>query len=77
MTDRARIRIAAAVTALFLAGVSAAGLASRDHRPRAVTPATAPAVTAPARAAAPGVATAGEPRGDDDWERHEESDEDD
>jgi hypothetical protein len=37
MTDKARIRIAAAVTALFLAGISAAGLAARDDRPQAAT----------------------------------------
>ena len=37
MTDKARIRIAAAVTALFLAGIGlqAAGPAARDHRPQA------------------------------------------
>ena len=33
MTDKARIRIAAAVTALFLAGISAAGLAAHDRQP--------------------------------------------
>jgi hypothetical protein len=32
MTDRARIRIAAAITALFLAGISTAGLTVRDRR---------------------------------------------
>jgi hypothetical protein len=42
-----------------------------------VAPAAAPAVTAPARAAAPDVAAAAEPRGDDDWEDHRESEEDD
>ncbi|MET0818751.1 MAG: hypothetical protein ABWZ67_14390 [Solirubrobacteraceae bacterium] len=35
MTDKTRIKIAAAVTALFLAGISAAGLAARDGQPQA------------------------------------------
>jgi hypothetical protein len=45
MTDKARIKIAAAVTALFLAGISAAGLATRDHQPQ---PATATSIARPA-----------------------------
>ena len=40
MTDKARIKIAAGVTALFLAGISAAGLAARDGQPQAATTAT-------------------------------------
>ena len=48
MTDKARIKIAAAVTALFLAGMSAAGLVARDHQPRtAATAPTAQTRTAP------------------------------
>ena len=46
MTDKARIKIAAAVTALFLAGMSAAGLAARDHQPRAAATAAAATRTA-------------------------------
>jgi hypothetical protein len=52
MTDTLRIRIAAAATALFLAGISAAGLTHRDHRLQPATPAASPAVVAaPATAA--------------------------
>ncbi|HLY47709.1 MAG TPA: hypothetical protein VKR21_00800 [Solirubrobacteraceae bacterium] len=45
MTDKLRIRLAAAVTALFLAGVSGAGLAAHAN----TTPVAAPAAaqTAP------------------------------
>ena len=49
MTDRARIKIAAIVTALFLAGICAAGLAVRDGQPQA-------AATAPAASTAPDAA---------------------
>ncbi|HET8953619.1 MAG TPA: hypothetical protein VFN44_24060 [Solirubrobacteraceae bacterium] len=42
MTDKARIKIAAVVTALFLAGICAAGLAVRDGQPQAAATATAP-----------------------------------
>ena len=35
MTDKTRIKIAAAVTALFLAGISAAGLTARSGEPQA------------------------------------------
>jgi hypothetical protein len=48
VTDRTRIRIAAAATALFLAVMSAAGLAVRDHPPQAaVAPTIQPAAAAP------------------------------
>ena len=51
MTDKARIKIATIVTALFLAGISTAGLTLHKHAPApATTPATAvqqPAVPAP------------------------------
>jgi hypothetical protein len=49
MTDKARIRIAAAVTALFVAGISFAGLAAREDGPVPAT--TTPAATAPATTA--------------------------
>lgn len=35
MTDKSRIKIAATITALFLAGISAAGLAARNDEPQA------------------------------------------
>ena len=66
VTDRARIRIAAAVTALFLAVLSAAGLAARDHSPQATASQSAqPAATA-SPVATPDVRIFGEEEGDDD-----------
>lgn len=59
MTDKARIKIAAGVTALFLGGLCAAGLAVRGGEPRA--PTTADASSAPTPA--PTAATSGEDRG--------------
>ena len=52
MTDKTRIKIAAAVTALFLAGISTVGLAARSDSPQktAVSHAAAPAVQPPATA---------------------------
>jgi hypothetical protein len=59
MTDKARIKIAATVTALFLAAVSVAGIATHTATPKAastaavaaaVQPAAAPAVAQPAQA---------------------------
>jgi hypothetical protein len=70
MADKVRIKIAAAVTALFLAGISVAGLAVRDDHPPAATAATAPAIAAPATARA---------RGDDnryEAERYEDAEDD-
>jgi hypothetical protein len=60
MTDKARIRIAASVTALFLAGISAAGLVAHDHRPQSAAPATAASI------ATPSANTTTAARGDDD-----------
>ena len=51
MTDKARIKIATFVTALFLAGISTAGVALHKHAP-ATAGATAPAA-ALQRAAVP------------------------
>ena len=48
MTDKARIKIAAGVTALLLAGICAAGLAIRDDQPQAAATAAAPAGETPA-----------------------------
>jgi hypothetical protein len=73
MTDKARIRIAAAITALFLAGISAAGLAARDHPRRAAATAAAPSIATPA----PNATAAA--RGDDDrydGEDYEEAEDD-
>ena len=78
MTDKTRIKIAAAVTALFLAGISAAGLAARDHQPRPATTATAPSMATPARTAATDESATGEARGDDrDQAEHDLESEDD
>ena len=77
MTDKVRIRIAAGVTALFLAAISAAGLAvGHGGAPSgaagpAATPAAQPAATA--GSAQPVVA----PRSDDDEGYEEEGGEDD
>ena len=60
MTDKARIKIAAGVTVLFLAGISAAGLAVRDGQSQAATAATSPS-SAPTEAA--DQPAAGEDRG--------------
>jgi hypothetical protein len=46
MTNRTRITLAAAVTALFLVGISAAGLAVRDGQPQAATTADVATATA-------------------------------
>ena len=55
MTDKTRIRIGAGVTVLFLAGISAAGLAARDGQPPATATAARPPATLPAPdGAAPG-----------------------
>ena len=64
MTDRARIRIAAAITAVFLAGISAAGLAAHDHQPQASTPAPATSTATPTENATAGDSDAA--RGEDD-----------
>jgi hypothetical protein len=70
MTDKARIRIAAAVTALFLVGISAAGLAARDDQPR---PATAAAAASIARSA-PTAAAEDEASGHDEHDGAERED---
>jgi hypothetical protein len=75
MTDKARFKIAAAVTALFLVGISAAGLAARDDRPQAATTATTPSIATPTRTAAADVSASGEARGDDDSYGEMEDDE--
>ena len=67
MADKTRIKIAAAVTALFLAGLSAAGLTFRDHRPQ---PTAAHAAVVPAAPAVRAV------RVDDRYEHHDEGDDD-
>ncbi|HJV95574.1 MAG TPA: hypothetical protein VJ608_06030 [Albitalea sp.] len=60
MTDKTRIKIAAIVTALFLAGISTAGLALHNAEPTtAATPAPAAAVI-PQPAAAPIARTSGD-----------------
>ena len=66
MTDKARIKIAAIVTALFLAGVSTSGLALHKHAP-ATAGVTTPATAVQQSAAIPGPQLSG-------GEDHEESD---
>jgi hypothetical protein len=51
MTDKARIKIAALVTALALAGASAVGIATHQHAAGALPP--APAAAVQQRAVAP------------------------
>ena len=77
MTHNTRIKIAAAVTALFLAGISAAGLAARDEQPQAAaTPAAQPApATQPPTAAPTSAGPAYDDQRDDD-ERYEENEDD-
>jgi hypothetical protein len=61
MTDALRIRIAAAVTALFIGGLTAAGVAVRsDDAAKAHATAAAPAaaVSAPAATVSPSAAAA-------------------
>jgi hypothetical protein len=58
MTDKARIKVAAAVTALFLAAISAAGVAMHGAPPQA---ATTPSVATQAQASTANVLAA---RGD-------------
>ena len=53
MTDKARIKIAALVTALFLAGASSVGIATHQHSSGALPPAPAAVVQQPAIAPAP------------------------
>jgi hypothetical protein len=72
MTDKARIKIAALVTALFLAGISTAGVALHKHAPvtaGAATPATS------VQQAATGPQLSGDDEHEDDgYASQEESD---
>jgi hypothetical protein len=66
MSHRTRIRIAAASTAVFLAGLSTAGIAVRsDHRPAATPQAAA---VSPQASAPRSDNTAGQPLGDEEHE---------
>jgi hypothetical protein len=67
MTDKARIKIAALVTALFLATISSVGLALHKHEPPTVGATTAAPAAVPQPTAAPGaqVFARGEQEGDD------------
>ena len=67
MTDRIRTRIAAAVTALFIAAVSATGIAT--HRPAATHGTATTAVAAqPSRATATPLPAAGADQQENDHE---------
>ena len=80
MAHKTRIKIAAAVTALFLAGISAAGLAARSGEPQAAigSPAAPTAEQTPTAVETQDAVTATEPsiniedRYDD--ARHEDAD---
>ena len=68
MTDKARIRIAALVTALFLATISALGLGLHHHQPAiAGTTTAAPAVLQPGTP----VSRRGEQEGDEPYQERE------
>jgi hypothetical protein len=74
MTDKARIKIAAIVTALFLAGISNAGLALHKHEPATVGATTpAPSVQHPAGVPGPQLSDDAEHEGYENGS-HEESD---
>jgi len=62
MTDKARIKIAAGVTALFLAGICAAGIAVRGGLPWAARTADARSVATPAPTAGADASASGEDR---------------
>jgi len=57
MTDRVRIRIAALVIAIFIGGLSIAGLAARHQGPAAAQPAQVQAQTQARSQAAPATTT--------------------
>ena len=67
MTDKARIKIAALVTALFLATISTLGLALHKHEPATAGATTAAPAAVQQPTAAPGtqVSARGEQEGDD------------
>ena len=67
MTDKARIKIAALVTALFLATISTLGLALHKHEPPTAGATTAAPAGVQQPTAAPGtqVSARGEREGDD------------
>jgi hypothetical protein len=70
MTDKARIKIAAVVTALFLGAISLAGIATRADAPKAVSAAPVTAVS-PRPAATVPTGTAGEYEDDERGEHNE------
>jgi hypothetical protein len=76
MTNKARIRVAAAVTALFLAGVSAAGLAVHsDGTAKKSAPAAASQSAASSTAASTPLAPLDDERYRDDVDLEAEGDE--
>jgi hypothetical protein len=77
MTDKTRIKIAAVVTALFLVGISAVGLAARTDQPQTAAASSAPALTAvqtPAAVRAPGAVPATQSSADEDERYDDERD---
>ncbi|MGZ5370157.1 MAG: hypothetical protein ACXWDD_12720, partial [Aeromicrobium sp.] len=76
MTDRTRIKIAAAITALFLAGISAAGLAAQGNQPQTAGTSTgAPAAQRPDAAVQQQNAAFEDPSYDDEGDEEVEEDE--
>ena len=62
MSDKARIKIAATVTALFLAAISAAGLATHGSQPQRATTGTTPSVATQVQTAPTAVLATGDDR---------------
>ena len=66
MTDKARIKIAATVTALFLGSVSLAGIATHTETPKAASAAAVAAAVQPAAAPAAAQPVGGHEEGEQD-----------
>jgi hypothetical protein len=69
MTDKARLKIAAVVTALFLAAVSLAGIATRTDAPKAAS--AAPAAAAVQQPTVAPASPAGEYEDGEEGEHHD------
>lgn len=72
MTDKARIKIAAVVTALFLAAVSLAGIATRADTPQAAATPVPAAALQQVPAAGTTIAAADHEDGEDREDDHDE-----
>lgn len=76
MTDKTRIKIAAVLTILFLAGISAAGLASRGHKPAAPGATVTQPVGVPGESASTEAARSDDHKSDDDGHDDDHGDRD-